>query len=170
MNPTNTLCHSVNESSSVGKVTLATGKNGVVSADSQICSEAGVQILKSNGNAIDAAIATALCLGTVNSFSSGIGGGGFMTIRTSNGTVDFINFRETAPAGASTEMFKDKPDASQVRGLAIGIPEKSRVSSWLIKNTVASHGISCFNRRFDFLVTASQQRSSWQLNYNFIRI
>ncbi|KAK9659725.1 hypothetical protein K7432_018605, partial [Basidiobolus ranarum] len=50
----------INESSSVGKVTLATGKNGAVAADSHICSEAGVQILKSNGNAIDAAIATAL--------------------------------------------------------------------------------------------------------------
>ncbi|KAK9760582.1 hypothetical protein K7432_015257 [Basidiobolus ranarum] len=112
--------------SSVGKVTLATGKNGAVAADSQICSEAGVQILKSNGNAVDAAIATALCLGTVNSFSSGIGGGGFMTIRTSNGTVDFINFRETAPAGASTEMFKNKPDASQVGGLSIGVPGEIR--------------------------------------------
>ncbi|KAK9760657.1 Gamma-glutamyltranspeptidase 1 [Basidiobolus ranarum] len=112
----------INEGSSVGKVNLAVGKNGAVAADLQICSKAGVQILKSNGNAVDAAIATALCLGTVNSFLSGIGGGGFMTICSSNGTVDFINFRESAPAGASTEMFKNQPDASQVGGLAIGIP------------------------------------------------
>ncbi|KAK9762542.1 hypothetical protein K7432_011626 [Basidiobolus ranarum] len=116
----------IKEAPSVGKVHLATGHNGAVAADSQICSEAGVQILKSRGNAIDAAIATALCLGSGNSFSSGIGGGGFMTIRSSNGTVDFINFRESAPAGASTEMFKNKPGASQLGGLAIGIPGEIR--------------------------------------------
>ncbi|ORX99340.1 gamma-glutamyltranspeptidase [Basidiobolus meristosporus CBS 931.73] len=116
----------IKEAPTIGKVQLASGENGAVAADAQICSEVGVGILKSQGNAVDAAIATALCIGTVNSFSSGIGGGGFMTIRTSNGTVDFINFRETAPAGSAEEMFKGKPEASKQGGLAIATPGEIR--------------------------------------------
>ena len=56
-------------------------KTAAVAADYKTCSEYGVQILRDqNGNAIDAAIATALCVGVVNAHSAGIGGGGFMIV------------------------------------------------------------------------------------------
>jgi gamma-glutamyltranspeptidase / glutathione hydrolase / leukotriene-C4 hydrolase len=54
---------------------------------------------------VDAAVATALCLGVVNPFSSGIGGGAFITIYLANGTAEVINAREPAPAAANTTMY-----------------------------------------------------------------
>ena len=58
------------------------------------------------GNAVDAAIATALCQGVMNPMASGLGGGGFMTIRTQQGDTVVVDARELAPAAASESMFK----------------------------------------------------------------
>ncbi|GAA5912219.1 hypothetical protein JCM6882_005198 [Rhodosporidiobolus microsporus] len=60
---------------------MVSGWGGGVASEEERCSRIGVDVLKENGTAVDAAIATALCVGVVNSFSSGIGGGGFLVLR-----------------------------------------------------------------------------------------
>ncbi|MBW0484773.1 hypothetical protein O181_024488 [Austropuccinia psidii MF-1] len=120
---------------------LVNGPHGVVAAEDGRCSQIGVDgelattrriVLKENGTATDAAIATSLCLGVLNSFSSGIGGGGFMVIKPApcpsslhciNQQPVSIDFRETTPNGAYySQEFLKNPNSSQVGGLAIGIP------------------------------------------------
>ncbi|KJE91355.1 hypothetical protein CAOG_08611 [Capsaspora owczarzaki ATCC 30864] len=95
--------------------------HGAVAADSTYCSEIGADILRQNGSAVDAAIASLLCIGVVNSHSSGIGGGGFMVVHT-NDTDVVIDFREVAPAAAYVDMFKNSSQLSQVGGLSAGVP------------------------------------------------
>ncbi|KAF9929198.1 hypothetical protein BGZ67_006452 [Mortierella alpina] len=105
---------------------LIKAKNGAVAAEEIHCSEIGVEVLKEGGNAVDAAIASCLCIGTVNAFAAGIGGGGFMAIRLPNGTVEMIDFRETAPAASFPTMFKKDPVLAQRGGLAVAIPGEIR--------------------------------------------
>ncbi|KAG2234762.1 hypothetical protein INT48_000111 [Thamnidium elegans] len=105
---------------------LVVGKKGAVAVELKECSDAGLSILKKGGNAVDSAIASALCIGVVNSFATGIGGGGFMLIRSPNGTYEHIDFRETAPAAAFKDMFVKDPMAAQVGGLSVGVPGEIR--------------------------------------------
>lgn len=97
-------------------------EKAAVACDVPICSTMGTDILKRGGSAVDAAVTVALCIGSVNSFSSGIGGGGFMTVRHSNGSALAFNFRETAPELASKHMYKNDPMDAQIGGLAVGVP------------------------------------------------
>eukprot|EP00055_Hartaetosiga_balthica_P011340 m.51176 g.51176 ORF g.51176 m.51176 type:complete len:624 (-) comp7548_c1_seq3:96-1967(-) len=114
-------------------------QHGAVSADALECSTLGANVLKSGGNAVDAAVTTALCLGIVHGESSGIGGGGFMVVH--NATTqesEVIDFREMAPATASSSMYRAFPDclsedadvrrrcASRLGGLASGVPGELR--------------------------------------------
>ncbi len=86
--------------------------------DSVVCAEMSADVLLDGGSAVDAAIVGMLCSGVVHSESSGIGGGGFMTIRLTNGSVYAINFRETAPLAATEDMFKSNSTSSRsVRAL-----------------------------------------------------
>jgi hypothetical protein len=105
---------------------LVEAKHGAVATENSLCSDIGVQVLKDGGNAVDAAIAGTLCIGVVNMFSSGIGGGGFMVVRipTENGKPDHfvIDFRETAPAASNTTMFNKNPASSMWGGLSVGVP------------------------------------------------
>ncbi|KAF9098032.1 hypothetical protein BGX23_007189 [Mortierella sp. AD031] len=105
---------------------LIKAKHGAVAAEEIHCSEIGVEVLKEGGNAVDAAIASCLCIGTINSFSAGIGGGGFMAIRLPNGTVETIDFRETAPAASYSTMFKKDPILAQRGGLSVAVPGEIR--------------------------------------------
>jgi gamma-glutamyltranspeptidase / glutathione hydrolase len=85
----------------------AVAKYGMVASEQHLASEIGYDILKSGGNAIDAAVAMGYALAVVNPCCGNIGGGGFMTIRLASGKTVFINFRERAPLAASPDMFLD---------------------------------------------------------------
>lgn len=82
-----------------------TATNGLVAADNSRCSEIGREVLSHGGNAVDAAVAVALCLGVVNPVASGLGGGAFIMVRMANGTAEFVDAREIAPAAATADMF-----------------------------------------------------------------
>ncbi len=109
-----------------GEVALPAGPPGLVVSSHPEASSAGLEVLRQGGNAVDAAVATGLALGVVDQFNSGIGGGGFLLVRLSDGTVHAIDGREKAPAAATREMFvKDgKYDSalSKVGPLAVGVP------------------------------------------------
>ncbi|KAF8757152.1 Gamma-glutamyltranspeptidase [Rhizoctonia solani] len=110
---------------------LIKAEHGAVASEARVCSQIGVDVLKDGGNAIDAAIASNLCVGTVNPFSAGIGGGGFMVIRIppsspeKSSTVHTIDFRETAPAGSNSSMFAKSPLLSKLVAFLSLFQEKS---------------------------------------------
>lgn len=90
-------------------------------------SQAGVDVLKSGGNAIDAAIATGMALAVVHPSAGNIGGGGFMIVFTKSGDVTTFDFREKAPAAAREKMFLDAngeliKDLNHEGYLAVGVP------------------------------------------------
>ncbi len=92
-----------------------------------LAADAGVEILKEGGNAIDAAAATAFALAVVFPFAGNLGGGGFMLIHMHTGKNTFIDFREEAPGAASANMYLDAkgnviPDASTIGYKAIAVP------------------------------------------------
>ena len=76
----------------------AIGTGGAASSVDGVATDAAIKVLKQGGNAVDAAVAAAGVLGVVEPYSCGIGGGGFMLIRTPDGDVTTIDGRETAPA------------------------------------------------------------------------
>ena len=105
----------------------AIGYNGMVVSSNKYASQIGLDILKNGGNAIDAAIGVSFALAVVHPGAGNIGGGGFMVVRTSDGEVTTIDFREKAPSGASKDMFLDDslnviPGKSWSTSLASGVP------------------------------------------------
>lgn len=83
-------------------------QHGMVVSEQKIASQIGVDILRSGGNAIDAAVAVGYALAVVNPCCGNIGGGGFMTIHLASGKDVFINFREKAPLKANKDLYLDK--------------------------------------------------------------
>ncbi len=103
--------------------------NGAVAADSAMASEAGVEIMKAGGNAVDAAIATALTLSVTRPYSCGLGGGGFMIVfDPASGESIALDFRETSPAGVGPDYYVSLPptasgyDPSRFGGRAVAVP------------------------------------------------
>jgi gamma-glutamyltranspeptidase/glutathione hydrolase len=82
-------------------------RNGLVASSSKVASEAGIDILKKGGNAIDASVATAFVLAVTHPSAGNIGGGGFLVFMDATGSATTIDFREKAPLKASPEMFLD---------------------------------------------------------------
>lgn len=107
--------------------TSSTYSNGMVVSASKYASETGIEILKKSGNAIDAAVAVGFVLAVTYPQAGNIGGGGFMVIRTKDGKVTTVDYREKAPAAAFRDMFLDEygeydPDKALVGHLSAGVP------------------------------------------------
>ena len=101
--------------------------HAMVASVHELASRAGVEALQAGGNAVDAAVATGFALAVVHPQAGNLGGGGFMLIRMSGGSTHFLDYREKAPATATTNMYLDAQDnvvenASVVGYRAIGAP------------------------------------------------
>jgi len=100
--------------------------DGVVATVHPLADRAAREAFDQGGNAIDAAVAAGLTLGVVDGFNSGIGGGCFIVIRTTDGKAVAIDGRETAPAAASRDLFvrdgEADPALSRTGALAVGVP------------------------------------------------
>src|SRR2546421_11556876 len=87
----------------------ATGQHAMVVSAHPLATQAGVEILKQGGNAIDAAVAVAFALEVVLPDAGNIGGGGFIVHRSAAGEVLALDYREAAPAGATHDMYLPSP-------------------------------------------------------------
>ncbi|KAI4150156.1 MAG: hypothetical protein L6R39_002330 [Caloplaca ligustica] len=106
-------------------------KLGATASESSRCSKIGVDLIKDGGSAADALVGTVFCIGVIGMYHSGIGGGGFMLVRGSNGSYTFIDFRETAPAAAFQDMYNNDTALSLYGGLASGVPGELRGLEYL---------------------------------------
>ena len=82
-------------------------QHGMVVSVHHLASDAGVEILRAGGNAVDAAVATGFALAVVHPVAGNLGGGGFLLLRTHDGKTTFIDYREKAPLAASETMYQD---------------------------------------------------------------
>jgi gamma-glutamyltranspeptidase / glutathione hydrolase len=111
------------------------GTGGAAASVERIATQAAIDTLKQGGNAVDAAVAGAGVLGVTEPFSCGIGGGGFMVVRTAGGLVTTIDGRETAPTAMTpTSFWVGSPPAplpfndARFSGLSVGVP--GTVATW----------------------------------------
>ncbi|MDH2433469.1 gamma-glutamyltransferase [Pokkaliibacter sp. MBI-7] len=114
-------------SSQAASLPAVEAQNGMVVSSQALASQAGIDILKLGGNAVDAAVAVGYAQAVVNPCCGNIGGGGFMTLHLADGKDTFIDFREMAPAAATANMYLDdkgelKKGASLYGYLAAGVP------------------------------------------------
>jgi gamma-glutamyltranspeptidase/glutathione hydrolase len=112
----------------IGSVQPVEAKHGMVVAQEAIAARVGADILKSGGNAVDAAVATGFALAVTYPRAGNIGGGGFMLVYLAQGrrTVA-IDYRETAPTAINRASFLDAlgnadPQKSLASGLGVGVP------------------------------------------------
>ena len=128
------------------------GRSGLVASDHRLASEAGAEILAAGGNAVDAAVATALAAGVVQPAGSGLGGGGFAVVVTPAGEGSVLDFREVAPAAATRDMFveAEAEDASRKGGLAVAVPAEGP-------------GLAELHRRYGRLGLQRVTRPAWKL-------
>jgi gamma-glutamyltranspeptidase / glutathione hydrolase len=103
-------------------------RHGMVVAQEARAARVGVDILRKGGNAVDAAVAVGFALAVTYPRAGNIGGGGFMLIhRAARKRTVAIDYRETAPAATTRDIFLDEqgeadPEKSRDSGLAVGVP------------------------------------------------
>jgi len=110
------------------------GTGGAAASVEKLATQAAIDILRRGGNAVDAAVAAAGVLGVTEPFSCGVGGGGFMVVRTAGGAVTTIDGRETAPAAMNPTSFWENGKAllfndARYSGLSVGVP--GTVETWV---------------------------------------
>ncbi|MBL4682018.1 MAG: gamma-glutamyltransferase [Pseudomonadales bacterium] len=93
------------------------GEHAMVTSRSKLASEAGLEIMRAGGNAVDGAVATAFALAVTYPSAGNIGGGGFAVVRLKDGTVVTLDHRETAPASAHRDMYLNV-EGEVVKGLS----------------------------------------------------
>ena len=129
--PSTLLAQSVPEAASrpvsVTSETPVQAQHAMVVSVHHLAADAGLEILKDGGNAVDAAVATGFALAVVFPFAGNLGGGGFMLVHLHSGKNTFIDYREEAPAAATANMYLDAkgdvlPGASTIGYKAIGVP------------------------------------------------
>jgi gamma-glutamyltranspeptidase/glutathione hydrolase len=105
--------------------------HAIVASVHELASRAGIEMLRSGGNAVDAAVATGFALAVVHPQAGNLGGGGFLLLRNATGETHFIDFREKAPAAATENMYLDpqgnvipesSKDSSLIGYKSIGVP------------------------------------------------
>lgn len=105
-------------------------RRAMVASAEPNATRAGLEVLQEGGNAVDAAVAVGLALAVTHPTAGNLGGGGFMLIRFPDGRSTFLDFRETAPAAASRDMYLDAEgnatDRSVVGYQASGVPGSAR--------------------------------------------
>ncbi len=128
----------------------AVGTGGAAATVDSVATGAARDVLRRGGNAVDAAVAAAAVLGVTEPFSCGIGGGGFMVIRTPKGKVTTIDSRETAPARMRPDSFFENGavlpfNDARYSGLSAGTPGTpaaweaalKRYGSWDLRRALA---------------------------------
>src|SRR5512135_3472203 len=101
--------------------------HAMVASQHELASEAGVEMMRAGGNAVDAAVATGFALAVVHPQAGNLGGGGFLLLRMVSGETHFVDFREKAPAAATRDMYLDAQGnvihhASTIGYRAIAVP------------------------------------------------
>jgi gamma-glutamyltranspeptidase / glutathione hydrolase len=110
------------------------GTGGAASSVEKLATQAAIDLLRRGGNAVDAAVGAAAVLGVTEPFSCGVGGGGFMVLRTAGGIVTTIDGRETAPAAMHPMSFWQNGaplpfNDARYSGLSVGVP--GTVETWV---------------------------------------
>ncbi len=113
---------------------VVAGLHGAVASAHPLASQAGLDVLRSGGNAVDAIIATAAALNVVEPYMSGIGGVGFLMLHTAKGETTTLNFSGNTPTAATPDQFT--PESQDVGPRACLIP--GNVAGWL--EALRAHG------------------------------
>ena len=140
------------------KEPTAVGRGGAAATVDVLATAAAVDVLKRGGNAVDAAVAAAGVLGVTEPFSAGIGGGGFMVIRTSRGKVTTIDAREKAHGAMRPDSFMENGtplpfNEARYSGLSAGVP--GTVLGW--EKALDRYGTKSLRRMLEYGIDVARK-------------
>ena len=140
------------------KEPTAIGRGGAAATVDVLATAAAVDVLKRGGNAVDAAVAAAGVLGVTEPFSAGIGGGGFMVIRTAKGNVTTIDAREKAHGAMQPNSFWENGvplpfNDARYSGLSAGVP--GTVLGW--EKALDRYGTKSLRRMLEYGINVARK-------------